>query len=128
MLAHFSQAASSEWPSGYRWQSLLAAADAVNLLTDTPAEAALVGCEPSPSPQPALALNISSGSLSPAVASRSSASPRRRRTALALPAMALPAMAAAAAQQQAEMWSIIEEAARQWIGTCADQERVDQGV
>jgi hypothetical protein len=31
--------------------------------------------------------------------------------------------AAAAAQQQAETWSIIEEAARQWIAACTDQER-----
>jgi len=31
--------------------------------------------------------------------------------------------AAAAAQQQAGTWSIIEEAARQWIATCIDQER-----
>ena len=31
--------------------------------------------------------------------------------------------AAAAAVQQAETWSIIQEAARQWIATCTDQER-----
>ena len=31
--------------------------------------------------------------------------------------------AAAVAQQQAETWSIIQEAARQWITTCTDQER-----
>jgi hypothetical protein len=31
--------------------------------------------------------------------------------------------AAAAGQQQAETWSIIEEAARQWMATCAAQER-----
>jgi hypothetical protein len=28
-----------------------------------------------------------------------------------------------AAQQQAETWSIIQEAARQWIATCTDQEQ-----
>jgi hypothetical protein len=31
--------------------------------------------------------------------------------------------AAAAAQQQADTWSIIEEVARQWVATCAAQER-----
>ena len=31
--------------------------------------------------------------------------------------------AAAAAAQQTETWSIIEEAARQWIAACTDQER-----
>ena len=31
--------------------------------------------------------------------------------------------AAATAQQQAETWSIIQEAARQWIAACTDQER-----
>eukprot|EP01046_Picozoa_sp_COSAG06_P054086 COSAG06_NODE_9529_length_1878_cov_5.018550_2_plen_172_part_00 len=41
----------------------------------------------------------------------------------AVPSGAGTAAAAAATQQQAETWSIIEEAARQWIATCTDQER-----
>jgi hypothetical protein len=36
---------------------------------------------------------------------------------------AVPSGTAAVAQQQAETWSIIEEAARQWIAACTDQER-----
>eukprot|EP01046_Picozoa_sp_COSAG06_P029934 COSAG06_NODE_2813_length_6243_cov_7.236165_8_plen_353_part_00 len=95
-----------------QWARVLAAA--MNLLTDTPAEAAL-------------AIAIATARTGPkhlfwlALVCRRfaikciAAPPHRTGTA--------SGGTAAAAQQQAEMWSIIEEAARQWIGTCTNQEQ-----
>jgi hypothetical protein len=88
--------------------------DAINLLTATPAEAALIIACALTDPRDLLAL---------AVACRRFfikciAAPPKHRT-----AASGSAGIAATTEQQVEMWSIAEEVARRWIATCTDQEQ-----
>ena len=88
-----------------------AAREATNLLTATPAEAALgIACALA-SAKDLLALAIA---VPRRFSNKCIAAPQRT---------ASGAAAVATTEQQAEMWSIIEEAARHWIATCTDQER-----
>jgi hypothetical protein len=84
----------------------------MNLLTATHAEAALVIACALTDPRDLLALALAC---------------RRFFTKCIAAAPPPPSAAASgagtAAAQQAETWSIIEEAARQWIATCTDQEQ-----
>eukprot|EP01046_Picozoa_sp_COSAG06_P037614 COSAG06_NODE_4265_length_4419_cov_9.045139_1_plen_302_part_00 len=83
---------------------------ATNLLTATPAEAALGTACALTDPRDLLALALAC----------------RRFFTKCIAAPPPPSAASggtAAAAQQAETWSIIQEAARQWITTCADQEQ-----
>ena len=82
--------------------------NATNLLTATPAEAAIII---------ACALTSAQDLLSLAVACR-----RFVIKCIAAPAAHRNATTAAAAQR-AEIWSIAEEAAHRWIADCTDQER-----
>ena len=86
----------------------LATVLATNLLTATPAEAALMIACALTDPRDLLALAVA---VPPRFANKCIAAPPPPRT------------AASAAEQQAETWSIIEEAARQWIAGCTDQEQ-----
>ena len=85
-----------------------AAREATNLLTATPAEAALgIACALSAKDLLALAIAV----------------PRRFSNKCIAAPEHRTASGGAAAAEATEMWSIIEEAARQWIVTCTDQER-----
>eukprot|EP01046_Picozoa_sp_COSAG06_P035403 COSAG06_NODE_3803_length_4890_cov_8.042162_1_plen_322_part_00 len=85
-----------------------AARDATNLLTATPDEAALIIVAALTDPRDLLRL----------------ARACRRFAIKCIAAPLNPASGGtAAAAQQAEMWSIAAEAARQWIADCTDQER-----
>jgi hypothetical protein len=86
----------------------LATVLATNLLTATPAEAALMIACALTDPRDLLALAVA---VPPRFANKCIAAPPPPRT------------AASAAEQQAETWSILEEAARQWIAGCTDQEQ-----
>eukprot|EP01046_Picozoa_sp_COSAG06_P003938 COSAG06_NODE_158_length_21760_cov_36.036979_6_plen_319_part_00 len=90
---------------------------AANLLTATPTEAALVIACALTDPRDLLALALACRRFF----TRSIAAPPLPRSAAG--AAASGGTTAAAAQQQVEMWSIIQEAARQWIVRCTDQER-----
>eukprot|EP01046_Picozoa_sp_COSAG06_P003943 COSAG06_NODE_158_length_21760_cov_36.036979_11_plen_327_part_00 len=89
---------------------------AANLLTATPTEAALVIACALTDPRDLLALALACRRFF----TRSIAAPPLPRSAAGA---AASGGTAAAAAQQVEMWSIIEEAARQWIARCTDQER-----
>eukprot|EP01046_Picozoa_sp_COSAG06_P023006 COSAG06_NODE_1811_length_8317_cov_7.969944_5_plen_332_part_00 len=86
--------------------------DATNLLTATPAEAALLIACALTDPRDLLALAIA---VPPRFANKCIAAPAPHRT--------TSDSAAAAAAQQAEVWSIIQEAARRWIASCTEQEQ-----
>jgi hypothetical protein len=84
--------------------------DATNLLTATPAEAALLIACALIDPRDLLALAIA-------------VPPRFANKCIAAPPPPPRTAASDSAAQQAEMWSIIEEAARRWIAACNDQEQ-----
>jgi hypothetical protein len=85
--------------------------DATNLLTATPAEAALLIACALIDPRDLLALAIA---VPPRFANKCIATPPPPRTASG---------STAAESQQAEVWSIIQEAARRWIASCTEQEQ-----
>eukprot|EP01046_Picozoa_sp_COSAG06_P014854 COSAG06_NODE_933_length_11441_cov_12.056075_4_plen_295_part_00 len=84
---------------------------AANILTATPAEAALIIACALADPRDLLALAIA---VPPRFANKCIAAPPPHRRS---------ASGTAAATQQTELWSIIQEAARRWTATCTDQER-----
>jgi hypothetical protein len=86
--------------------------NATNLLTATPAEAALLIACALIDPRDLLALAIA---VPPRFANKCITAPPPHRTAAS--------GSAAAESQQAEMWSIIAEAARRWITSCTSQEQ-----
>ena len=85
----------------------------MNLLTATPAEAALIIACALTDPRDLLALALACRRFF----TKCIAAPPPP------PSDTAASGGAAAAVQQAETWSIIQEAARQWIATCTDQER-----
>ena len=86
--------------------------DATNLLTATPDEAAIIIACALTDPKDLLRLARACRRF----ATKCIAAPAAHRTAAS-------GGGTAAAAQHAEMWSIIEEAARRWIATCTHQER-----
>ena len=83
---------------------------AANILTATPAEAALLIACALADPRDLLALAVA---VPPRFVIKCIAAPPPPRTSTS---------GGAAAAEATEMWSIIEEAARRWIGTCTDEE------